>query len=103
VRENDNFDKAGLGFMEPVLPTSRTTQTENLELVILLRPRVVIYTAANDKRYIDFANKKHAVPGATKEDTGARVSPATDEFGNVYTPATQLNAVSASDTPPPAT
>ncbi len=67
VRENDNFDTRGLGFMAPVIPDSRTAQAENLELVILLRPRVVIYTAPNDPRYVDFALKKHKLPGTGVE------------------------------------
>ncbi len=44
VQEKDNFDNEGPGFMEPVLPQSRTSETENLELVFLIRPRVVAYT-----------------------------------------------------------
>lgn len=63
VRENDNFQTDGVGFMKPIIPQSRTAQTQNLELVIMLRPRVIIYTAANDKRYMDYALKKHKLPG----------------------------------------
>ncbi len=72
VRENDNFDSRGIGFMAPVLPDSRTAQADNLELVILLRPRVVIYTAANDKRYVDYAMKKHKLPGTGVEVTSPK-------------------------------
>lgn len=60
VRETDNFDSAGPGFMEPVLPHSRTAQTENLELVILLRPRVVVYTAQDDERYKKYVSEKNS-------------------------------------------
>lgn len=67
VRENDNFDERGPGFMEPIIPDSRTAQSQNLELVILLRPRVVVYTASNDKRYVDYAMKKHKLPGTGVE------------------------------------
>jgi len=59
VRENDNFNADGIGLMKPVLPTSRTAQTENLELVILMRPRVIVYTPADDQRYLDYNQKKH--------------------------------------------
>lgn len=59
VRENDNFDTDGIGLMEPIIPQSRTARTDNLELVILLRPRVIVYTGSNDKRYVDFVMKKH--------------------------------------------
>jgi hypothetical protein len=72
VRENDNFNKRGLGLMEPIIPDSRTAQTENLELVILLRPRVIVYTASNDKRYIDYAMKKHKLPGTGVEVTSPK-------------------------------
>jgi hypothetical protein len=51
VRENDNFASQGLGFMKPFLPTSRTATTENLELVFLLRPRVVVFTSPTDPQY----------------------------------------------------
>ncbi len=86
VRENDNFGEEGVGFMQPFLPQSRTAQTENLELVILLRPRVIVYTAANDKRYVDYAMKKHKAPGSA-EDVVSPQTPASS-YGNVYsTPA----------------
>lgn len=48
VQEKDNFSKEGPGFMEPVLPQSRTAETDNLELVILLRPRVIVYSAKDE-------------------------------------------------------
>lgn len=87
VRENDNFDEEGPGFMEPIVPKSRTAQTENLELVIMLRPRVIVYTASNDKRYVDFANKKHKLPGTGVEEV-SRQTPESDKprYGNRYTP-----------------
>jgi hypothetical protein len=44
VRENDQFDKDGLGFKEPIIPTSRRGRSENSELVFLLKPRVIVYT-----------------------------------------------------------
>jgi len=43
VRERDEYDAAGLGTSAPIIPTGRTGQTDNTELVILLRPRVVRY------------------------------------------------------------
>lgn len=58
VRETDNFDTRGPGFMEPIIPDSRTATSNNLELVILLRPRVIVYTAADDVRYKDFLREK---------------------------------------------
>jgi hypothetical protein len=50
VRERDNFDSRGPGFMKPIIPDSRTTQVDNLELVMLLRPRVIVYTPNDGKR-----------------------------------------------------
>lgn len=44
VQERDRFDKKGLGGLEPVLPTSRSTSARNSELVIMMRPHVVVYT-----------------------------------------------------------
>ncbi len=72
VRENDNFDSEGVGFMKPLIPKSRTARTDNLELVILLRPRVIVYTASDDKRYIDYSMKKHKRPGTGVEVTSPK-------------------------------
>lgn len=46
VREIDNFDKSGPGINEPIIPMSRSAKTANSELVILLKPRVVVFTNA---------------------------------------------------------
>ncbi|PJB73482.1 MAG: type II and III secretion system family protein [Alphaproteobacteria bacterium CG_4_9_14_3_um_filter_47_13] len=48
VSEGDSFDKSGPGFTKPIIPTSRTAETDNLELVFLLRPRVIVYTSPED-------------------------------------------------------
>lgn len=88
VRENDNFNERGPGFMEPLIPDSRTAQSNNLELVVLLRPRVVVYTAANDKRYIDYAMKKHKTPGAA-----ADISKNVPDGENVYKSAPVVDPV----------
>lgn len=45
VRESDQFDSSGPGFQSPFLPTSRTVDVENTELVFLLKPRVIVYTS----------------------------------------------------------
>ncbi len=83
VRENDNFDSKGLGIMKPIIPDSRTAQTENLELVILLRPRVIVYTAQNDKRYIDYAMKKHKLPGTGVDVTSPKELGEPAQYKNV--------------------
>ena len=64
VQENDNFDSEGPGFMEPVIPQSRTATTQNLELVFLIRPRVVVYTGLDDARYLDYVEEKGRKSGA---------------------------------------
>lgn len=45
VRESDDVQKSGPGFTEPFFPTTRRAETENTEVVFLLRPRVIVYTA----------------------------------------------------------
>ena len=44
VQENDEFNKGGPGFDEPIFPTSRSVVVSNTEVVFLLRPRVIVYT-----------------------------------------------------------
>lgn len=65
VREGDSYDSSGPGFMKPVVPTSRTTKTNNLELVIMMRPRVVVYTNpdSDEKHY----NAARELPTPNKE------------------------------------
>lgn len=60
VRESDNFDSRGPGFMEPILPDSRTAETRNLELVFMMRPRVIVYTSGDDQRYKNYLASKTA-------------------------------------------
>ncbi len=87
VRENDNFDTRGLGLMKPIIPDSRTAGTENLELVMLLRPRVIVYTASNDPRYMDYAVKKHhKLPGTGVEITSPKELGEPAEHKNVPNP-----------------
>lgn len=45
VQSDDQLNKNGPGFMEPIIPLSRDATVANSELVILLRPRVVVYTS----------------------------------------------------------
>ena len=49
VRENDQFSSSGPGFNKPLVPTSRTANAANTELVFLLKPRVIVYTSDTDK------------------------------------------------------
>lgn len=70
VRETDNFDSAGPGFMAPVVPTSRSAEARNLELVFLMRPRVIVYTNPDEEeRYNALRNiiKKDKAAAADAE------------------------------------
>jgi hypothetical protein len=51
VREADNFSSSGPGFMQPIIPTSRAAESRNLELVFLMRPRVIVYTNADEDEH----------------------------------------------------
>jgi len=52
VREADNFSTSGPGIgMKPFFPSSRTATAQNLELVFLLRPRVIVYTSPDEQQY----------------------------------------------------
>lgn len=48
VRERDQYDTAGPGGNTPIVPVSRTGTTDNNELVILMRPRVIRYVDAKE-------------------------------------------------------
>ncbi len=45
VREVDSFDENGPGINTPIIPSSRTATTSNIELVFLLKPRVIAFTS----------------------------------------------------------
>lgn len=49
VRENDQFDKSGPGFTEPIISTSRSGTASNTELVFLMKPRVIVYTNGDNQ------------------------------------------------------
>lgn len=50
VRERDELDESGPGFNRPLLPTGRTSAISNTELVFLLKPRVIVYTAEGSEQ-----------------------------------------------------
>lgn len=45
VQSDDEINKNGPGFMDPIIPISRDATVRNSEFVILLKPRVVVYTS----------------------------------------------------------
>ena len=51
VRESDSFNESGPGMTKPILPSSRTATTSNLELVFLLRPRVIVFTSPTEEKH----------------------------------------------------
>ncbi|MCB1557102.1 MAG: type II and III secretion system family protein [Alphaproteobacteria bacterium] len=53
VRESDNFSSSGPGTAKPLIPTSRSATAQNLELVFLLRPRVIVYTSPSEEEYYE--------------------------------------------------
>jgi type II secretory pathway component GspD/PulD (secretin) len=54
VRESDSFDESGPGgSMKPILPVSRTATASNLELVFLLRPRVIVFTSPTEEEHFN--------------------------------------------------
>lgn len=48
VRERDTYTSSGVGANRPVVPIGRSGGTDNTELVILLRPRVVRYISQDE-------------------------------------------------------
>ncbi|MAE52418.1 MAG: type II and III secretion system family protein [Micavibrio sp.] len=48
VRESDEYDSSGPGFNKPIFRTSRSAIVSNTELVFLLKPRVIVYTAEGE-------------------------------------------------------
>ena len=72
VRENDQLDESGPGFKQPFFPTSRTASAANTELVFLLKPRVIVYTAGGRKSMgTDRATQPFSNPGEMEEFLGS--------------------------------
>lgn len=82
VRENDSYSTNGPGFMKPILATSRDVAARNVELVFLLRPRIVAYTTKD-------TGAPAQVPGSSSE--GGR------SFSSLYKAGRAGNSVSAAD------
>lgn len=79
VREDDSYQTTGPGLDSPVLPTSRTAETSNVEVVFLMRPRVVVYTNADEQEHhqgIRALPLKVSSPGMPAAQPGAPLFPA---------------------------
>lgn len=70
VRESDNYSTSGPGFMKPVLPSSRTVEANNLELVFLMRPRVIVYANQDDNTHY---NAVRNIPTAEQVQKSAEI------------------------------
>lgn len=79
VRENDQFDTSGPGFDAPIIPSSRGTSTSNTELVFLLRPKVIVYTAEGGDHISSVepqaAEEAITQPGKEEEFPSGDISP----------------------------
>lgn len=96
VRERDNLNTSGPGINEPIIPTSRTAITDNVELVFLLKPRVIVFTSASDPaRKVVMAEAAPQAP-AQADDTIALSAQ------EVELPAKPLPAVETAKTEPAA-
>lgn len=69
VRESDNFDKTGPGINAPILPISRTARTANTELVFLIRPRVIVFTAEDAAPRPGTDSTASGIPPRVSSDT----------------------------------
>ena len=67
VRENDEYDVSGPGFDAPFLPSSRTLKTSNTELVFLLKPRVIVYSANQTEEAGYQANNTNKSPESVRQ------------------------------------
>jgi hypothetical protein len=74
VREDDSFNSEGPGFTKPIFPSSRTATTDNLELVFLLRPRVVVYTSPEEDEYYARALQEQKEKADKRKEQRARVN-----------------------------
>lgn len=95
VRESDTFDKSGPGFKEPIFPTSRSAGANNTELVFLLRPRVIVYTADEDSQRLapgtDSITKQSMDPSADPNPLPARKEEELDASERETIPTDLLN------------
>lgn len=92
VRESDAYDKQGVGFMKPFIPTSRTVTSRNLELVFLLRPRVIVYTSPKEETHFNAVKSYGEQPKA--------VSPSDRVISEALTPMEAATAYEGKNIPP---
>lgn len=76
VRETDNLSSSGPGFMSPILPTSRAIESRNLELVFLMRPRVIVYTSPEEEHHYNALRNISRAQAAPAPDQASAPAPA---------------------------
>ncbi len=100
VKENDSTSKEGPGIDKPILPTSRSARASNVELVFLLKPRVIVFTdvksaqtrapivadSPQDEVLIDRKGKERPINGADPENTlGTTTNNEKDTVSGLFT------------------
>jgi hypothetical protein len=83
VRETDQYSNEGPGLIKPLFSTSRSTNVENVELVFLLKPRVIVYTSDYEEEARVERIKEQVRTRIGPEETPAAAAPANPDFENV--------------------
>jgi type II secretory pathway component GspD/PulD (secretin) len=99
VQASDTFNSSGPGFMKPLLPASRTAETTNLELVFLLRPRVIVFTSPTEEEYYNAARGHQVEDKSFNYDFAPLVSDA-QKNAPAKAPASPAPAQSPAAPPP---
>ena len=107
VQEIDSLDRQGLGGMKPILPTSRNAQARNSELVIMMRPHVVVYTdhppadavLLNDGMYLQ--NPNDGTPAVNVMSPAKIIEPVASPVAIVTPPIVPATAIPTQPIAPP--
>lgn len=94
VRERDTYTSSGLGANTPIIPTGRSGATDNTELVILLRPRVVRYINQEEYEAEKVTEKLLAeanIPVAVSIDPSLPLVPAKFDIDMLLNPAIKIS------------
>lgn len=88
VEERDEYDASGVGIDGPSIPTGRTGISENSELVILLRPRVIRYVPEEE---LQKESEASALQLFTLDPSGKTSSAATEfDIDTLLNPALEI-------------
>lgn len=102
VQSDDQLNKNGPGFMEPIIPLSRDATVSNSELVILLRPRVVVYTSEGGQynEQLRSARSKIGMPAINEHVFDDEPAASEVKLQPVQTPSSQPQAQNNSGSAP---